>query len=311
MKQLTVVSSPHICATDTTQKIMMNVALALVPAALFSVAWYGLNALLLIAVSVISCVVFEHLYCKLLKKESSVSDFSAVVTGILLAFNVPSTLPIWMLVVGSFVAIVIVKGLFGGLGCNFVNPALVGRVTMALSFPTAMTNYGFPENAPDALSGSTPLGLMKGGAISGTDYILEIFLGIRGDVIGAGCTLGILIGGLYLIITKVIKPTISVVYIGSAFVFLALFGNSSPLLSILSGGLFLGAFFMATDYVTSPYTDWGKVIFAVGCGLITAVIRTYSNMAEGVSFAILLMNLVVPYINNLTRRRPFGEVKKK
>ncbi len=309
-RPLTVVSSPHISSPDSTDKIMLKVSLALVPAGLLSIYWYGIRAALVIAVAVVSCVLFEYLWCRLMKKPSTLWDFSAVVTGILLAFNIPSTIPLWMVLVGSFVSIIIVKQLFGGLGCNFVNPALAGRVTMALSFPAAMTNYGYPENVPDALSGATPLALMREGAIGGTDYIVEILLGNRGDIIGAGCTLALLVGGIYLMLTKVIKPTIPLVYIGSTFVLLMLFGNTSALLSILSGGLILGAFFMATDYVTSPYTDKGKVIFAIGLGLLTAVLRTYSNMTEGVSFAILIMNLLVPYINDLTRRRPFGEVKK-
>ncbi len=309
-RPLTVVSSPHISTPDSTDKIMMKVALALVPAGLMSIYWYGIRAALVIAVAIASCVLFEYLWCRLMKKPSTLWDFSAVVTGILLAFNIPSTIPLWMVLVGSFVSIIIIKQLFGGLGCNFVNPALAGRVTMALSFPAAMTNYGYPENVPDALSGATPLALMREGAIGGTDYFVEILLGNRWDIIGAGCTLALLAGGIYLMLTKVIKPTIPLVYIGSTFVLLMLFGNTSALLSIISGGLILGAFFMATDYVTSPYTDKGKVIFAIGLGLLTAVLRTYSNMTEGVSFAILIMNLLVPYINDLTRRRPFGEVKK-
>lgn len=217
-------------------------------------------------------------------------------------------------------AIIVVKQLFGGLGCNFVNPALAGRVVMAVSFTAAMTSYGFPGKAVDAVSAATsgavdtlasatPLRLIGAGSTADISA-LGLFLGNHGGVLGETSCAALLLGGIYLVLRGVIKPVIPVSYIGTALLLAWAFGSPAPLLSVLSGGLFLGAIFMATDYVTSPYTDLGKLVFGVGCGILTAVIRGFANSTEGVSYAILIMNLIVPYINDLCRKRPFGEVKK-
>ena len=310
MNKLTVTSSPHFVSDRTTRSIMLDVIIAMVPAIAASIYFFVYKSAVLIAVCVISCVGFEALYCVIAKKKIPVGDLSAVVTGVLLAFNLPSTLPVWMAVVGSLVAIVIVKQLFGGLGCNFVNPALVGRVVLALSFTAAMTSYGYPKSAVDVLASATPLRLVKFGGGEGLDA-LTLFLGNHGGVLGETSCAALLLGGIYLCLRKVIKPIIPLAYIGSTLLFSWLFGCSAPVLAILSGGLFLGAIFMATDYVTSPYTNWGKLIFGVGCGLLSAVIRIFANSTEGVSYAILLMNLVVPYINDLCRKRPFGTERAK
>ncbi len=310
MNNLTVTSSPHFVSGKTTRSIMLDVVIALLPASAAAVYFFGLRSLLLIAVCVVSCVGFEALYSLLLKKKQPIGDLSAVVTGMLLAMNLPSTLPIWMAVIGSFVAIVIVKQLFGGIGCNFMNPALAGRVVLAISFAGAMTSYGFPKGAIDVLSSATPLQLVKFGGAESLDA-LTLFLGNHGGVLGETSCAALLLGGIYLCFRRVIYPTIPLAYIGSTLLFAWAFGCSEPLLSILSGGLFLGAIFMATDYVTSPYTPLGKLLFGIGCGLLTALIRTYANSTEGVSYAILLMNLLVPYINDLCRTRPFGTQKVK
>ncbi len=305
MNNLTVTSSPHITSPRTTTGIMLDVIIAMVPAMIASFLFFGARALLLIAVCVACCVLSEAAYCLLAKKPVPVGDLSAVVTGVMLAFNLPATLPVWQAVIGSIVTIVVVKQLFGGIGCNFVNPALAGRVIMAVSFTGTMVNYAYPAQAADALSSATPLSVITAG--NGAKLPLwDLFAGNHGGVLGETSCLALLIGGLYLILRGVIKPIIPIAYIGSTFIFLALFGCEAPLASILSGGLFLGAFFMATDYTTTPYTNTGKLIFGLGCGLITAVIRTFANSTEGVSYAILLMNLIVPYINGWTRRKPYG-----
>ncbi|MEG1984358.1 MAG: RnfABCDGE type electron transport complex subunit D [Oscillospiraceae bacterium] len=305
MNKLAISSSPHITGSNSTRKIMLDVIIALMPAAAASCWIFGIRALILIAVCVITCVAAEALYCVIAKKPIPVGDLSAVVTGIMLAFNLPASLPVWQAVVGSVVTIVVVKQLFGGIGCNFVNPALAGRVIMAVSFTGTMVNYSFPDSAVDLLSSSTPLSVIWAGKAAELE-LWQLFIGSVGGVIGESSCLALLIGGLYLVIRKVIKPIIPLAYIGSAYIFLTLFGCAAPLVSILSGGLFLGAIFMATDYVTTPYTNTGKLIFGIGCGLITAVIRTFANSTEGVSYAILIMNLLVPYINQWVRRKPYG-----
>lgn len=313
---LQVSSSPHIHSNASTTKIMLDVIIALLPAAVMSAVIFGTRSLLVIAVSVASCVVFEFLWSVIMKKPLPLGDLTAVVTGLLLAFNLPVSIPLWQVTVGAFVAIVIVKQLFGGLGCNFVNPALAGRVVMALSFPSSMTAYGFPAGeaavlidsaataTPDAAAAATPLATIAAGE-GGTLDLLKLFLGQNGGVLGETCVVALVAGGVYLMIKGVIKPIIPLAFVGTVFGMTALVG-SYPVASILSGGLMLGAIFMATDYVTSPYTNWGKLIFGIGCGLITVVIRVFGTLTEGVSFAILLMNLIVPYINDLCRHRPFG-----
>ncbi len=305
--KLIVTAAPHITSADSTQKIMQRVCLALVPTLIVSVVWYGISALILTAVTVAACVLFEMGYCKLMGKENPTGDFSAVVTGMLLAFNMPASLPWWMAIVGAFVAIVVVKQLFGGMGYNFANPAIVGRIAMALGYTGAMTSYVFPNNGIDAFASATPLAVAS--EVGSAGY-MTLLIGKHGGVLGETCAITILLGGIYLIWTKVISPVIPVTYLATAAVLSVCFGMD-PIYQLLSGGILLGAFFMATDYVTSPTTDKGKVVFGIGLGLITMLIRRFGTMNEGVSFAILLMNLVVPYIDVLTRQDKLGIAKVK
>ncbi len=305
--KLIVTAAPHITSTDTTQKIMQRVCLALLPTLIASVIIFGINALILVAVTVVACVFFEWGYCKLMHRENPTGDFSAVVTGMLLAFNMPATLPWWMAIVGAFIAIVVVKQLFGGLGYNFANPAIVGRIAMAMGFAGAMSSYPHPVNNIDAFASATPLAVA--GQVGSESY-MTLLLGNHGGVLGETCAITILIGGIFLIATKVISPTIPVTYLATVAV-LSLVAGEDPIYQLLSGGLLLGAFFMATDYVTSPTTTKGKLIFGLGLGIITCGIRFLGTMAEGVSFSILLMNLTVPYIEVLTRQDRLGIAKVK
>ena len=306
--KLIVTAAPHITSADSTQKIMGRVCLALCPALVASVIIFGVNALVLTAVTVASCVFFEWAYCKIMGREIPISDLSAVVTGMLLAFNMPASMPWWMAIVGAFIAIVIIKQLFGGLGYNFANPAIVGRIALAVGFASRMANYPKPENGIDALASATPLAVEKG--VLGTGEYVTLLLGNHGGVLGETCAIAILVGGIYLIATKVISPMIPVTYLATVAV-LSLVGGYDPIVQLLSGGLMLGAFFMATDYVTSPTTDKGKLIAGIFMGVVTCAIRFFGTMSEGVSFAILLMNLVTPYIDALTRQDKLGIAKKK
>ena len=292
---------PHIRSAITSQRLMCNVILALIPALIASVVIFGWRALLVEAVTVVSCVLAEGLWCRLRKKDQTIRDLSAVVTGLLLAFNLPAGVPLYLPVIGAVTAIIVTKELFGGLGCNFANPAIVARITLAVSFPSLMTRYSYPAPvvACDALSSATPLG------ISSPVPLTNLFLGTHGGVIGETCALALLIGLVILLATRTIEITIPLVYTGTVAVFSLLCGQN-VLQQLLSGGLLLGAIFMATDYVTSPFTRKGKVIFAVGCGVITCVIRFWGNMNEGVSYSILLMNFLVPIINAKTRKAPMG-----
>lgn len=309
MSTMTTTVSPHIRSERTTQRIMLDVIIALCPALIASVVIFGPRALLLTCVSVAACVLLELVWEKAMKKPVTVGDLSAVVTGMLLTFNVPVGMPIWEMLIGDIAAIILVKMLFGGLGCNFMNPALVGRIVIMFSFTTDMTTYAVPKVAGaitsgvDAVSTATPLTMMD--QIGWADFP-KLLLGAHGGVIGEVCAAALILGGIYLIIRKVIKPIIPLCYLGSLLLFSWLFGGAQPVLSLFAGGVMLGAIFMATDYVTSPFTNWGKVIFGVGCGLITAAIRVFGNYAEGVTFAILLMNILVPYINDLTMTKPLG-----
>lgn len=310
MNAMTTGVSPHIRSGRTTQRVMLDVIIALCPALIASVVIYGFRALLLTAVSVCACVLLEFVWEKLMKLPVTVGDLSAVVTGMLLAFNVPVGMPIWELLVGDIAAIILVKMLFGGLGCNFMNPALVGRIVIMFSFTTDMTTYAVPRIAnaitsggADAVSTATPLTMMD--QVGWADFP-KLLLGAHGGVIGEVCAAALILGGIYLICRRVIKPIIPLCYLGSLLLFSWLFGGAQPVLSLFAGGVMLGAIFMATDYVTSPFTNRGKVIFGCGCGLITAAIRVFGNYAEGVTFAILLMNILVPYINDLTMTKPLG-----
>ena len=310
MSVMTTGVSPHIRSGRTTQRVMLDVIIALCPALIASVVIYGFRALLLTCVSVAACVLLEFAWEKLMKLPVTVSDLSAVVTGMLLAFNVPVGMPIWEMLIGDIAAIILVKMLFGGLGCNFMNPALVGRIVIMFSFTTDMTTYAVPKltnaivsGGADAVSTATPLTMMD--QIGWADFP-KLLLGAHGGVIGEVCAAALILGGIYLIVRKVIKPIIPLCYLGSLLLFSWLFGGQQPVLSLFAGGVMLGAIFMATDYVTSPFTNKGKVIFGCGCGLITAAIRVFGNYAEGVTFAILLMNILVPYINDLTMTKPLG-----
>lgn len=299
--------SPHIHSSNSTQKTMLDVIIALVPASIAAVILFGVPALIVIAVCVVSAVAGEALFNLAVKKEQTVGDLSAVVTGLILALNLPANVPLWQAAVGSLFAIVIVKGIFGGLGKNIVNPAIAARVFMLIAFGS-MTAAVFPEGM-DSASGATPLSDL---ANDQTVNLMDLFLGKCGGALGETCALALLIGGIYLIVRKVITWHIPVAFIGTTFLFtLAVEGGNleTTLAWVLSGGLMIGAFFMATDYVTSPSTAKGKLIFGIGAGVITVLIRFWGGYPEGVSFAILLMNIVNPYIDSMTQRKLFGGKK--
>ena len=313
MEKLLVTSSPHIRDVDTTRGIMLDVIIALMPSAIASCFFFGWRALLIIAVCVATCVLAEFVTRKILKRDNTIGDLSAVVTGMLLAFNLPVGINPLFAVIGSVVAIVVAKQLFGGLGQNFVNPALTARIVLMVSFPKAMTEFVEPfwyktaDKYADAVSSATPLTVLSsGGDVSSIPSYIDLLVGNRGGCLGETCALAIIFGGLYLILRRVISPIIPVVFVGTVALGSFILGND-VLVQILSGGLLLGAVFMATDYATSPITFKGKIIFAFGCGVVTLVIREFASLAEGVSYSILLMNILVPHIENLTKPRPFGE----
>lgn len=301
MSNLIVTSSPHRRDNISTQKIMLMVIIALMPSVVASAIYFGGRAILLIAVCVATCVLTEFICRKLMKRKQTISDLSACVTGILLALNLPVTLPIWEAVIGSFVAIAIVKQLFGGIGQNFANPAIVGRIVLMLSFTADMTTWAIPkyyQNSGEIITGATPL-------VSGDASYLDLFLGNVGGCLGETSAVAILIGGLFLIIMRVITPSAPISFIGTVAILTAIAGGD-VLYQVLAGGLLLGAFFMATDYSTTPITEKGRIIFGIGCGIITFVIRNYGGYPEGVSFSILLMNILTPYIDRLTMTKPVG-----
>ena len=306
--KLIVSASPHLRSEETTTGLMANVIVALVPCVVASAIIFGLRALLVTAVSVVASVAFEWLYCKLLKKPNPVGDLSAVVTGIILALNVPVGMPIGELIVGDFVAIIVVKQqLFGGIGMNFANPALVGRIFLFISFAGEMNTWVYPDAAVDQLSSATPLKVADPSKLS----LLDLFMGVHGGVLGETCALAIVLGLIYLVATKTISAAIPASYIGSMFIFYLISTRSlhGALVGVLSGGLLFGAVYMATDYVTSPFTLKGKLVYGVALGIVTFAIREWGSYAEGVSFALLFMNLWVPYINDLTRQTPYGYIK--
>ena len=307
MNRLMVSPSPHDENYTKTSTIMLNVIIALLPALIVGFVYFGIRALLLTAVCVTSCVLFEFLTRKIMKRENTIGDLSAVVTGIILAMNLPSTLPLWIAVIGSFVAIVIVKQLFGGIGQNFANPAITARIVLMVSFPAAMTNWIAPfwyKNSADAISCATPL-VLEGTADGSSISYLDLFLGKTGGCLGETCALALLIGGLYLAARRIINLAAPLSFIGSLFV-LSWISGGDPVYQILAGGVFLGAFFMATDYATTPISTKGKILFGLGCGIITFVIRRFGSFPEGVSFSILLMNVLTPYIEQLTRTKVLG-----
>ncbi len=308
---LSVSSSPHIRSGGTTQRIMLDVLLALIPATAAGVYFFGPRTLLVIGVTVLACLCFEYLTRRLLKRSNTLSDLSAAVTGLLLALNLSPTIPLWMAVIGAFFAIVIVKQLYGGIGQNFVNPALAARVILLVAYGARMTDWvaPFSGTGADAISQATPLSVLKEGGV--LPQLSQMFLGLKGGSIGETSALALLIGGAYLIVRGVISWHIPVVYIGTVGVFSWVLGTNGlftgePFYQMLAGGLMLGAIFMATDYTTSPMTRKGVLIYAFGCGLLTVVFRNYTNLPEGVSYAILLMNIVTPLIDRYTLPKRFG-----
>ena len=291
--------SPHIHSGRSTSGIMRDVLISLLPVTVAGAVIFGLRALLVVAVCVVSCVGFEALFNLITKKDQTVGDLSAAVTGLLLALNLPANIPLWQCVVGSLFAIIVVKCLFGGIGHNLVNPAITARVFMLIAFSSLVT----PTFPVDATAGATPLAADK------MPELLTLFLGNYGGAIGETCTVALLLGGIYLIVRRIITWHVPVTFIGTVFVFSLLmqgFDVTASLSLIMSGGLFIAAIFMATDYVTSPATAWGKVIFGIGAGLITGLIRYFGNYPEGVSFAILFMNILTPYISKWTKKTVFG-----
>lgn len=302
-EMLTVSSSPHIKRPDTTRGIMSDVVIALAPAATYGCILFGLRALAVLITSVGVAVLSELLWNKALKKPNTIKDMSAVVTGLLLGMNLPPTLPLWQAAIGSVAAIIVVKQMFGGLGHNFANPAIAARIMLLVSFPAAMTR--FTEPVSDAVTSATPLA-GTAGALS----FKTLFFGMHAGSIGETSAFLLIVGGLYLVIRRVITPVIPVCFIGTV-ALLSLIAGENVMLSVFGGGLILGAVFMATDYTTSPTTPLGKAVFAVGCGIITFVIRKFGSLPEGVSYSILLMNILVPHINRFTLSKPFGFEKVK
>ena len=327
---ITVSPSPHVYSGQSVNKLMFGVIIALLPAFLVSVLMFGSGAIIVSLVSMLACVLFEYLIQKfILKTKVRISDGSALVTGLLLAFNVPSNLPVWIIILGALISIGVAKLTFGGLGNNPFNPALVGRVFLLISFPVQMTTYpvphGFSTGYMDAITGATPLSLIKEGLKNGHSIpdlmkdmpsYLDLLLGKLGGSLGEIAALALLVGGIYMSARKIISWHIPVSILATIIVFTGILwiinptNYANPLFHILTGGILLGAIFMATDYVTSPMTPLGMIIFGIGIGIITVVIRIFGSYPEGVSFAILIMNGFVPLINRYCKPKRFGEVLK-
>ena len=314
---LVVSSAPHLVTSMDTTKIMLMVLIGLAPSFLVSIYVFGMRVIALTVVCVVASMFFEWAWNKLMHKKQTVGDLSAAVTGTLIAFNVPAGLPYWIAIVGCFVAIIVVKQLFGGMGKNVVNPAITARIVLFISFATEMTTWPLPRMAADATSTATPLGILaEGGAELPSN--MQMFLGFIGGSMGEVSAIALLIGGLFLIWKKIISPIIPCCFIGTVFVFALIYyaatGNGDALqmavFHVLAGGVMLGAFFMATDYVTSPLLPVGKVIFGIGCGLLTMIIRLWGQYPEGVSFSILIMNCLTPLIENFCQKRLYGGAKK-
>ena len=305
MSKLIVSTSPHIRSKNTTTRVMLDVIIALCPIMIASVLLFGFRTFLLIATSVATAVLCEYLFTLITKKENTVYDLSAVVTGILLALNVPVSLPIWQLVVGTAFAIIVVKCLFGGIGQNFANPAITARVMMLLSFSSTMSVFHYPA---DTVASVTPLVFIKNGAARLLPDTTELMLGRYAGCIGETCSIALIIGGVYLLVRRVITWHAPVAFIGTVFLGCYVFGLPA-VPSVLTGGLLLGAIFMATDYSTTPITKNGRLIFGFGCGLITLLIRKWGGYPEGVSFSILFMNILTPYIEKWTVKKPLGGAK--
>ncbi len=321
-KKLVVSASPHLRTKSTTAGIMLDVIIALIPALIASVVFFGPQVLLVVLVTVGTAVLSEYIARKVMKRHNTIGDLSAVVTGLILAFNLPANVPLWIAAIGSVVAIIVVKQFFGGIGQNFANPAITARIVLLLSFATKMSgsNWVAPLawlGKSDALTTATPLAITE---TSQLPSLLDMFIGNRAGSLGETCIIALLAGGIYLMARKVISFKIPVAYIGSFALIMLIAGFIKKdgiadaleftAYQLMSGGLILGAFFMATDYSTSPINTDGKYLFGIGCGLITALIRLFGSLPEGVSFAILIMNLLVPHIERITTPKPFGTPKK-
>lgn len=317
----TVSSSPHIRADITTASIMRDVCIALLPSFVCSVIYFGIRAAFITVLSVAFCVGFEFLWQKLTGKEITVSDGTAAVTGMLLAFNLPVTVPWWIPPVGAFVAIIIAKQFFGGTGSNFINPALAGRVFLLASWPVLMTKWVVPFSTgfrvADAVSSATPLAMLKDPAAGTLPPISDMLIGNIGGCIGETSAVALLLGGVYLVCRRVITPEIPVAYIATVAILTFVFPGeglscvNSMLYNILGGGLMLGAIFMATDYVTSPITKRGRLIMGLGCGILNFVIRRFGGYPEGVSYSVLLMNVATPLIDRCTQPKTYGALKER
>ena len=313
---LIVSAAPHVCNPADTATIMRDVVIALIPALTVSIYVFGFRALLMTVVCAAACVFFEWAVRKIMGRESTIGDWSAVVTGVILAFNLPVNMPVWMAVIGCFVAIVVVKQIFGGLGQNFANPAIVGRIALFIGFATPMTTRAVTDKLSqaiianagvDAVTGATPLAMWNAGAPLPSN--LEMFLGTINGSMGEISACALLVGGIYLVVRKVISPAIPVSFICTVAV-ISLIMGFDPIFQVCAGGVMLGAIFMATDYVTSPITTPGRIIFGIGCGIFTMLIRAFASYPEGVSFAILLMNILTPHIDSITRSKLNGVPKK-
>lgn len=308
---LIISSSPHMLSDITTPKIMRDVIIALLPALAVATINFGLQALIMTCVCIIASMLFEMGFQFITKRTYTVNDLSAVVTGMILSFNLPPTLPYWMAVIGCFVAIVIVKQLFGGIGQNFANPAATARIVLMLSFTTPMTTWAVPGSsilgvkAVDIVTSATPLMLFSKGQIQDLPSNLDMIWGFVGGSLGETSGIAFLIGGIYLIARKIILPAVPLAFLGTMVIF-SLAVGIDPLFQIFAGGAMIGAFFMATDYATSPLTIRGKIIFGIGCGLVTMLIRVYGSLPEGVSFAILFMNILTPHIDNFSKSKLYG-----
>lgn len=313
MANFVVSGTPHVRSKESIQSIMRDVIIALVPATAMGIYYFGISALILIIAAIASSVIFEALCQKIMKKPVTVSDLSAVVTGLLLAMNLPAAAPIWVAIVGSAFAIIFGKQLFGGLGQNFINPALAGRAFLLASYPTEMTTWSVPNGleVADAATYATPLAQLKAGHLDAS--LGELLLGQCGGTIGETCAIALIIGGVYLLYKHVISWKIPVIYIATVAILFGVIGRHGvrmPLQEIMAGGVMLGGIFMATDYASSPVTPKGQIIFAVGAGLITYLIRTFGGYPEGVSYSILIMNCCVPLIERFTEPTIFGALPK-
>ena len=313
MANFVVSGTPHVRSKESIQSIMRDVIIALVPATAAGIYYFGINALILVIEAIVSSVAFDAICQKAMKKPVTVSDLSAVVTGLLLAMNLPAAAPIWVAIVGSAFGIIFGKQLFGGLGQNFINPALAGRAFLLASYPTEMTTWSVPNGleVADAATYATPLAQLKAGALDAN--LVDLMLGKCGGTIGETCAIALIIGGVYLLYKHVISWKIPVIYIATVAILFGVIGRHGvrmPLQEIMAGGVMLGGIFMATDYASSPVTPKGQIIFAVGAGLITYLIRTFGGYPEGVSYSILIMNCCVPLIERFTEPTIFGALPK-